>query len=107
MRTEITGFEQLKEIYENDEDFVEAWKHCTLGQLKSNFHIQERYLFCGNQLCIPKTSLYEHVMCELHGGGLEGHVGCNKTISLVFDYYFWPQQKGMWEDLYRDAPFVK
>ncbi|XP_041011433.1 uncharacterized protein LOC121255221 [Juglans microcarpa x Juglans regia] len=53
MKTEITGFEQLKEMDPEDEDFAEIWKQCTLGHPQADFHIQEGYLFRGNQLCLP------------------------------------------------------
>ncbi|KAI5311709.1 hypothetical protein L3X38_040882 [Prunus dulcis] len=60
---EVVGFECLKELYE------------------------------GNQLCIPVSSLREKLIQDLHGGGLSGHLGRDKTIAGMEERFYWPQLK--------------
>lgn len=62
LSSEIVGFEQLKELYESDEDFKEVWDKCKTFQACADFHIHDGYLMKGNQLCIPCSSLREKLI---------------------------------------------
>ena len=60
LRTKVVGFDCLKELYENDKDFGDIWDKCQQTHIAVNsMYIQDGFLFQGNQLCIPKSSLRE------------------------------------------------
>ena len=65
---------------------------------KLPYRLHEGYLFKGNQLCVPEGSFREQIIRELHGNGLGGHFGRDKTMALVTDRYFWPH---MFKDVSR------
>ena len=54
----VLGFDHLKCLYYDEEDFEElysACQHC----LKGDFSLQVRFLFKGTHLCSPKCSSHE------------------------------------------------
>lgn len=59
LRTEVIGFDCLKELYEEDDDFGNIWAKCQDGRSVEGMLIQDGYLFRGSQLCIPRSSLRE------------------------------------------------
>ena len=58
-------------------------------------------LFKGIQLCIPRSFMRLNLIKEKHSGGLAGHFGIDKTLSLLKEKYYWPQ---MYKDVQK---FVK
>ena len=88
---EVVGFEEMKSQYATDEDFADIWANCQASRAPPNFHIQDGYLFRGNQLCIPRYSLREKIIRDMHCGGLAAHLGRDKTISLIEECFYWPK----------------
>ena len=100
MSTTTIGFEELKHCYDNDADIGDVYSSLLSGSKATciDFQILEGYLFYKNRLCLPRTSLRDHVIWELHGGGMGGHFGRDKTIALVEDCFFWPSlKKDVWK----------
>ena len=95
VRTEVIGFDQIKEEYESCPDFKEIAHDLTQGPSSqhSEYSLLDGFLFRNNRLCIPRTSLREFLIWETHAGGLAGHFGKDKTISAIEDQFYWPSLK--------------
>ena len=61
--------------------------------LEENFVVQDGYLFNGNRLFIPRGSLRDKLIQEMHSCNLSNHVGRDKTIANLEAHYYWPQLK--------------
>ncbi|XP_012066658.1 uncharacterized protein LOC105629652 [Jatropha curcas] len=90
IKQEIVGFEFLKDLYASDEDFTDVWAKIETKQPTDDFLVHDRYLFKENRLCIPRPSLRENLIQEVHGGGLSGHLGHDKTIADLEAHFYWP-----------------
>ncbi|XP_026378780.1 uncharacterized protein LOC113273245 [Papaver somniferum] len=91
LNNESVAFDFIREVYPDDEDFNDICKNCgTKNGGEAGFLIQDGFLFKDNRLCIPQGSLRLYLMQELHGSGLGGHFGKDKTISLVEERFFGP-----------------
>nr|GEU93843.1 putative retrotransposon polyprotein [Tanacetum cinerariifolium] len=82
------------DLYVSDEYFSEVWKKNEIGIPGGLYLVQNGFLFFKDRLCIPRGSLREHLIQELHGGGLGGHLGRDKTINS-----FHPQTNGQTKDI--------
>ena len=93
MTMEVTRLEGMKDLYEFGLDFVESWKACK-DPWRCNktpyldYFIQEGFLFKNHQLCIPRGSMRDNLIRELHNGWLSGHFGMDKTKELLEEHYY-------------------
>jgi hypothetical protein len=97
-KAKTLGFDDMRDMYANDSDFVEAYEAAENPDLRDRsqwieYVIQDGLLFKGNQLCILNCSMRENLLKEKHSGGLARHFGHDKTFSKLSEPYFWP---GMW-----------
>ncbi|GJU44607.1 hypothetical protein Tco_1201873 [Tanacetum coccineum] len=80
--SEVLGFDSIKELYANYEDYGNIWMELETKQHQGVFVLLDGYLFKGNHLCIPKTSLKSQLVKEIHAKGLSA-LGRDKTIASV------------------------
>lgn len=71
MHNQVLGFDSLRDLLFTDSYFGPILKEAAAG-LRSDFILHDGFLFKGNQLCIPMSSLRLKIISELHN---EGHVG--------------------------------
>ena len=51
------------------------------------YHLHDGFLFRANKLCIPESSVRLFLLQESHVGGLMGHFGREKTLSMLSDHF--------------------
>nr|KYP57132.1 Retrotransposable element Tf2 [Cajanus cajan] len=90
--SQILGFDDIKELYEKDLDFANFYSLC-IQKPYQGYYISEGFLFKENKLCIPQGSIRKLLVRESHEGGLMGHFGIEKTLSLLREKFFWPHMK--------------
>lgn len=95
LSSSIIGLDEIKKMYAKDPFFGPIISNLYQNKLDTHtgYSLKEGFLFKGCILCIPDSSLREHFVRELYGGGLAGHFGRDKTTALVEDQFFWPSLK--------------
>ena len=91
----VNDFKRLKTEDESCPDFHEIYAELKAGTTRevNGFVLHDGYLFLGCKLCIPRISLREFFIWELHAGGLAGHFENEKTIEAVEYKFYWPSWK--------------
>ncbi|RVW50945.1 Transposon Tf2-12 polyprotein [Vitis vinifera] len=100
MSTTTIGFEELKHCYDNDADFGDVYSSLLSGSKATciDFQILEGYLFYKNRLCLPRTSLRDHVIWELHGAEWADILDEIRPLLWWKIASFWPSlKKDVWE----------
>jgi hypothetical protein len=82
LNTKLLGFEYIKELYLDDNDFGSIYDECKVSA-KDGFFRYDEFLFRKNKLCVPNCSLRELLVREAHKGGLMGHFGISKTLDVL------------------------
>ena len=86
MTVHVPGFETFKDLLQIDPYFAAIMLNLNAIENR-DFLVVDGFLFHGNQLCVPDSSLRFQIIKELHE---EGHVGRDRTLQLVKTNYFWP-----------------
>ena len=102
----MLGFEHLKSLHKDDEDFKELYESCQ-AHPKGDFSIHEGCLFKGNRLCVLRCGTRELILREVQGGSFAGHFGEDKTYIMAKKQYFWPHVLKEFKTKSRDVPFIK
>ncbi|GJQ99381.1 putative nucleotidyltransferase, ribonuclease H [Tanacetum coccineum] len=88
-KVDVPGLNVIRDMVTVDTYFLVVLQGVQAGE-KPYFFLHDGFLFNGNQLCIPDSSLRMQIIKELHG---EGHVVRDLTLQLVQASYFWPTMR--------------
>ena len=92
----VLGLEEIKTLYADDPSFGVPFAKCSIDKGFEDFYLHKGFLFKGNKICIPESSLRSLLLQESHGGGLMGHFGREKTYDMLSTNFYWPR-------MYRDV----
>ncbi|RDX95484.1 Retrovirus-related Pol polyprotein from transposon 17.6, partial [Mucuna pruriens] len=83
-RNKLLGFESLKNLFMEDDDFKEAYEHCA-NSVNGGFFRNEKFLFKGEKkrLCVARSSIRELLVREAREVGLMSHFSERKTYKTL------------------------
>ena len=90
---QVPSLESLRDLYANDHDFVVPYAHFKEGKGWEKYHLHDGLLFRANKLCVLESSVHLLLLQASHVGGLMGHFGREKTMSMMSDHFFWPKMR--------------
>nr|XP_027127769.1 uncharacterized protein LOC113743895 [Coffea arabica] len=88
----LLGFELIKEAYPDDSDFGKEYSNFPKCS-REGYSMSPGFLYFKDKLCIPSCSLRELLVREAHGGGLMGHFGVPKSLSILHEHFYWPKMR--------------
>lgn len=65
LETKVSGLDYLKELYESDSDFSSKYIFCEHAAQNGYFR-HNYFLFKEKRLCVPKSSIRELLVKEVH-----------------------------------------
>ncbi|XP_071918778.1 uncharacterized protein [Coffea arabica] len=83
----LLGFEMLKEIYAHDHDFGEVYASC-LKSPHGKYFFHNGFLLYVDKLCVPNSSIRDLLIRETHSGGLMGHFGIVKILTMLQEHFY-------------------
>ncbi|XP_052481185.1 uncharacterized protein LOC128035479 [Gossypium raimondii] len=75
--SKLLGFALLKDLYPADDDFGEMFVACESVAI-DKFYRSDGFLFREGKLCVPRSSVRDLLVHEVHSGGLMGHFKLEK-----------------------------
>uniref|UniRef100_A0A2N9EL82 CCHC-type domain-containing protein n=1 Tax=Fagus sylvatica TaxID=28930 RepID=A0A2N9EL82_FAGSY len=85
LNAKLLGFEYVKELYVNDDDFASVFGACEKAAF-GKFYRLDGYLFRENRLCVPNSSMHELLVHEAHGGGRPNLESYHMAYTLLCPY---------------------
>ena len=92
LETKVLGFEHVKDLYENDNEFTTLYGECEKFAFGKLYRL-DGYIFKENKLCVPNSYMRESLVHEAHSRGLMGHFGVKKTLDTLNEHFFWPKTR--------------
>ncbi|KAI4372857.1 hypothetical protein MLD38_011041 [Melastoma candidum] len=64
-----------------------------LNGAKLNYSTYDKEFLAIVRPCIPRSSTRELLIREVHGGGIAGQFGVDKTLAMLQEHFYWPRME--------------